>query len=58
MVQETYLNAGNPSLEELHAEDGAHDGAKDGALDDDVEDAKKVADLLCNPCGNLTTLRM
>ncbi|KAL3155716.1 hypothetical protein ABBQ32_012737 [Trebouxia sp. C0010 RCD-2024] len=40
-VEEPYLNGGNPSLEELHAEDGAHDGAKDGAVDDDVDDAKK-----------------
>ena len=43
-MQETYLNGGNPSLEELHAEDVAHDDVKDGAVDDNMEDAKKVAD--------------
>ena len=46
-MQETYLNGGNPSLEELHAEDVVHDDVKDGAVDDNMEDAKKVADFLC-----------
>ena len=53
VVQET---PGNPSLDELHAEDVARESVKEEEVDDSMEDAKKVADWLCRPCDQVLAL--
>lgn len=53
VVQET---PGNPSLDELHAEDVARESVKEEEVDDSMEDAKKVADWLCRPFDQVLAL--